>query len=338
MSSFPFRHVLILGGFGFLGRALIARLRARCPEIVITVVDESLSEEFAAAYNVHSLCHDLRGQLWALPKSEELWGADCVINLASYVGTKECADNLRTMGDNVQIALNAVALLQSMSGPRSPMPYFMHASSISVYGSQGLQVNADEKYAEIKPDTAYGCGKALQDQVIQYHLMKGTFRGTIVVPDALFGEGQPSSRFIPSAVRLLMEGQKVPVHGFLTDRRTGEFEGDSRRWLHVDDCANLLIDILCLPEEDARPRWHLAGDRAHTAEQVVDICHQAITGRRVMLSQIEKIVGERKFMCMNVACQEHFLGKIGDSGKQLLEYAKHLSREYGASPREPQWP
>jgi dTDP-glucose 4,6-dehydratase len=108
----------------------------------------------------------------------------------------------------------------------------------------------------------------------------------------MFGERQSAEKFVPLAIRAVLAGDEVPLHGrpvagssFQISSRPGVieplWEASSRCWLHARNFADALRWVLTdttpagFPQTDRPDRWHVAGDEKNVLEVAEAIAEAA---------------------------------------------------------------
>lgn len=148
-------RILVTGNLGYVGPAVIRRLRASRPDAVLVGID--------TGYFVHlgAPPPDPRGrvdvQYWAdvrRPPEGVLAGVDCVVHLAAISNDPIGAAFEEVTHEVNQKATASLARLARDNGVRS----FVLASSCSLYGSTGGE--ARDESSPLEPLTAYARSKA----------------------------------------------------------------------------------------------------------------------------------------------------------------------------------
>jgi UDP-glucose 4-epimerase len=138
--------------------------------------------------------------------------------------------------------------------------YFIQLSTVGVYGEKKV---AEETLA-LNPQTAYSTAKAMAEIIIKEHCKA---KSLILRLSNLYGPGQPKG-----LMAYLLRSYK-------TDRKL-EFEHSGnmvRSFLHVDDCAKIITDILAnqiIPEgifNIAGNDYYSVSDIIKQVEEIKDI-------------------------------------------------------------------
>ncbi len=110
----------------------------------------------------------------------------------------------------------------------------INISSDEVYGHLGLHDEPFTENSPVAPRSPYAASKAASDLIaLSYH---ETYGMDVIVTRCCnnYGPWQHSEKFIPTVIRSLMEGKKIPVYG------NGQ---NIREWIHVDDHNKSILEI-----------------------------------------------------------------------------------------------
>ena len=113
------------------------------------------------------------------------------------------------------------------------MPRFVHISTDEVYGDvpDGASVESDA----LAPSSPYAASKAAGDHLVQAWGRTYGLPWNIIRPSNCYGPHQYPEKLIPKAIRWMLLGRKVPIHG----------DGNQKRfWLNVEDCATAILTAL----------------------------------------------------------------------------------------------
>ena len=149
------RQVLVLGGAGYLGSVVVARLLQR--GLKVRVLDSFLfGENSLDEVRTHANCQLIRGDvrdIGAVVKAMK--GCDAVVHLAAIVGDPACEENKQLAIEVNRAATRMLADVARGCGVRR----FIFASSCGVYGASELcldesaAVNPLSIYAQTKVDS-----------------------------------------------------------------------------------------------------------------------------------------------------------------------------------------
>ena len=110
---------------------------------------------------------------------------------------------------------------------------FFQISTDEVYGSikEGFQIESNE----LNPSSPYAASKASADLVVRAFAHTYKLKTLIARCSNNYGPRQFTEKFIPTAIRHLLAGEKVPIYG----------NGSNvREWIYVTDTCEALIAIL----------------------------------------------------------------------------------------------
>jgi len=225
------QHILVIGGAGYIGSALIPKLlergyRVRLLDVLLygTEPIESVKDN----PNLEVVNADFRHVDKIV---EAMHGVDAVVHLGAIVGDPACA-----LDHNLTVEINLVAtrtIAEIAKG--SKVNRFVFASTCSVYGAN--DVILDEK-SVLNPVSLYARSKIASEQVLT-EMASDTFSPTLLRFGTIYGfSGR--SRF-DLVVNLLtaqaMFDKKITIMG-----------GDQwRPFLHVDDAALSIVKTLEAP-------------------------------------------------------------------------------------------
>ena len=286
------RNVLVIGGGGYIGSALVPRLLAEgCSVRILDVMMYGAAsiEEALRHSNCELVQADFR-HVDVLVKA--MRGIDEVVHLGGLVGDPACAVDEELTIDINLAATRAVAEVAKGAGVRK----FVFASTCSVYGASDEVL--DERSA-LNPVSLYARTKIASERLL-LKLTDDSFQPIIVRFGTIYGiSGRTRFDLVVNLLtaKAVLDGE-ITVHG-----------GDQwRPFLHVEDAARSVLMLLREPIGDTEAPFifNVGCNREnYTIEQVAKLIraqvpHASLThGRfdgdrrnyRVDFAKIERAIG-----------------------------------------------
>lgn len=246
------RRVLVIGGAGYIGSALLPKLlargyRVRLLDVFLFGIDPIA--KVAGHPNLEVICADFR-RVDSIVKAMK--GVDDVIHLGGLVGDQACAlDEELTVEINL-IATRTIAEVAKGSG----VSRFYFASTCSVYGANDQML---DEGSEPSPISLYAQTKLASEKVLM-QLADESFSPVIFRFGTVYGfSGR--TRF-DLVVNLLtakaVKEKKISIFG----------GGQWRPFLHVDDAALAFVKAIEAPSELSRGQIFNVGSNAQNYQLV----------------------------------------------------------------------
>ncbi len=239
MTASPYRHVVVVGGAGFIGGHLVGRLMERDDVERVTVFDNFSSGrrwhlEASATDPRLAVVEGEADDIAAL--SHAMAGATTVVHLASN------PDIARAMTDPTIDFDQGTALTHAVveGARRAGVGLVLYASGSGVYGDRG-ESEAHEDDGPLEPVSTYGASKLAGEALIasyahMFGLRGRAFRfGNVVGPRQTHGVGFDFVR------KLLTDPTRLEILGDGTQ---------SKSYVHVDD---VLDAVLLVGEHGSEP-------------------------------------------------------------------------------------
>ncbi|HHL39689.1 MAG TPA: dTDP-glucose 4,6-dehydratase [Deltaproteobacteria bacterium] len=265
------RKILVTGGAGFIGSNFIRMLRAKRPDVRVTVLDkltyagnpENLAELVESPgpggyrFVKGDICDEaLVDGLFA----EEDF--DRVVNFAA-----ESHVDRSILGPRAFVETNVTGTFTLLEAARRHWRsggegrLFVHISTDEVYGSlaAGERSNEDSPY---RPNSPYAASKAASDHLTRsYHRTYGL---PVVISHCSnnYGPYQFPEKLIPLMIINALQGRELPVYG---DGR------NVRDWLHVADHCEA-VELVCERGEAGRTYDIGSGREMENIELVRLLC------------------------------------------------------------------
>lgn len=261
MSDNKIWNVLVTGGAGYVGSALVPKLLAEGHKV--SVLDLNLyGDDIFDAYREHPRLRQVKGDLRdAAAVRDAVWGCDAVIHLAC-ISNDPSFELDATLGKSINYdAFRPLVRAAKAAGVRR----FIYASSSSVYG-----IKDDPEVTEdlpLEPLTDYSKFKAMCETELEEEREPGFVTCTIR-PATVCGYAK---RQRLDVVVNILTNQAVNVG------RIKVLGGSQKRPnIHIDDMADLYLFLLQQPDAKIDGEIFNAGYENHTLLQLADIIKRQV--------------------------------------------------------------
>lgn len=261
------RRVLVAGGSGFVGLAFVKHLLDVTDWDVVVIGRRPWDWDFwdARMERITSVrCN--------LATSTAHWLKITIGEVDAIVNFAASTDVQTTLKDPIWTHQNTVQSTQTLLEYARGLPnltHFVQISSGEVYGPITRGGPPTREHSRINPVTPYSAAKASQEALCAAYWHSYGVPVVITNTNHLFGEGQPSDRFIPTAVRKLIAGEPIPIIG--GRGVDGTWQSASRGWLHVQSHSEavkwLLDQPISLPNQAILPqKFNITGPELEVLE------------------------------------------------------------------------
>ena len=235
--------VLVTGGAGFIGHALIQHLLETTDYKIVSLdrldtagrldrLQEVISQDDEWKRRVRIVWHDLKAPL-SQHVIDKLGTVHYILHLAagSHV-TRSIQYPLEFVMDNVVGTCN---LLDYARLNCPDLKLFLYFSTDEVFGPapEGVVFKEDSRYNACNP---YAATKAGAEELCNSFC--NTYNIPLITTHTMnaYGPRQHSEKFIPLVVKRLLKGEKITIHS----NREGT-ESSSRRYLYSEDVASACL-------------------------------------------------------------------------------------------------
>ena len=271
MTSFSnqINSILITGGSGFIGSALVRKL-LRETNIKIYNLDklsyaslEKTYDQFRSPEQYQFLNVDLYNDI-ETKNAIKFSDPDLVFHLAaeSHVD-KSISSPKQFINSNVTGTFNLLQALllhwQSLSDSRKSLFRLLHVSTDEVFGSvqEGKFFTEQTRY---DPKSPYSASKAASDHLVR------SWNNTYGLPTIIshscnnFGPWQFPEKLIPVIIRQAISSKSIPLYG----------DGKNvRDWIYVEDNIDALVQVIL--KGKIGDSYCVGGGQLKTNEEIVEI-------------------------------------------------------------------
>lgn len=227
--------ILVTGGLGFIGSAFVRRWSMMNSEPLVVLDNLTYA---ANPRNVLPLRDTVAVHIGDIADPRDVrdllvkYKPRALINFAAESHVDNSINNSNPfLNSNVYGTVN---LLEQVKN-HSPHTRFMHISTDEVFGSLGPNDPPFNEKTPYAPRSPYSASKAASDHFVRAYAVTHGLKVNITNCSNNYGPYQHPEKFIPTVIRRMLAGDKIPVYG------NGM---NIRDWLHVDDHVDALISIL----------------------------------------------------------------------------------------------
>jgi dTDP-glucose 4,6-dehydratase len=265
-------NILVTGGAGFIGSALVRHLLAETSHRVVNIDKLTYSGSLLTLPGAerNPRYRFVKADICDREAVESVFGAeqpDAVVHLAAESHVDRSIDDpevfIRTnVTGTMQMLQTALAYFETLNGPRRETFRFLHVSTDEVFGSLGATGRFDET-TPYAPTSPYSASKAASDHLVRAWCRTYGLPTLITNCSNNYGPYQFPEKLIPLMILNARDGLRLPVYGRGTNVRD---------WLHVEDHVRALVSVL---QQGVIGRDYNIGGNAERSniEVVEQICH-----------------------------------------------------------------
>ena len=230
---------VVTGGCGFIGSYVMKELlKSKDDNLFIYNIDKmgvgSSEENIIEDERVQNHFLDISNdEHWRLNMANPLEfiskQVDYVIHLAAESHVDRSIDNPLSFVNS-----NLVGTAKILELVRKHKCRMVHVSTDEVYGHLGKDDPPFTEESPIAPRSPYSATKAGSDLLVQSYIETFNLNAAITRCCNNYGPRQGDEKLIPTVIRSIVSGNKIPVYG----------KGDNiREWIHAEDHAKAIIEV-----------------------------------------------------------------------------------------------
>ena len=271
--------VLVTGGTGFLGAALVPRLLTAGCRVTVVGPDPGWREPLRRA---------IREGVVELVQEPEWWRPEAARRVARRAAGTEQLVHLASAPDGPgeptatgtardAVAVDVAGALELLAALGDGLGHVVLGSSVAVYG-RAAATPVDESVRPTPDDPAAAARLALEDQ-LRIAAAAGGPEATVLRFTTLYGPVETAPWAVPTFIRAGLAGIPATIAGDGTELRD---------YLHVEDAARLVLRAVASPPavSPTGERFRLLNAGSGTAERTValaDRVRRAVAAQRGVL-------------------------------------------------------
>ena len=248
-SFFDHKKVLVTGGAGFIGGALIRRLLIESKTNVFNLdklsyasnlngINEILNKDLSIKKRYKFLKCDLSDKLKTNKIINEI-KPDLILHLAAESHVDKSIKNPSFFIESnilgtYNLLESSLGYWESLSGLKRESFKFLHVSTDEVFGSLDSKGRFNEE-SPYSPNSPYSASKASSDHLVQ--AWNKTYQLPTIITNCSnnYGPWQFPEKLIPLTIYKSLMNENIPIFG----------DGQNiRDWLHVEDHIDALLTII----------------------------------------------------------------------------------------------
>jgi UDP-glucose 4-epimerase len=243
--------VLIIGGFGFIGKHVLENI----PDThTVAVFSDPASAEqnqsFAKEHRLQVITGDITNPT-QITETFRAQNPDVTIHLAALTGLTKC-----NLDSSLAFSINVFGTYNVIMGCVAAKSKLVFISSREVYG-EGNPTGRTTEETELKPNNVYGTTKMLAEDLMHWAKSRYGLKYTILRLTNVYGPGGEQYN-IQAMIRSAKERGLVPLYG----------GNQLMNLVYVNDVATVIINCLTNPRTTDEV-FNVGSDEDMTVEAIV---------------------------------------------------------------------
>lgn len=260
------KKIFITGGAGFIGTALISRLKDN-NEIVVFDTFQRNALKYTEYYNHPNITKICGNVLDEKHLKESIKGSDIVIHMAAIAGIGTVIKSqTMTMKVNLMGTYNVLEAAMNLNIDR-----FVDFSTSEVYGSYAYKLNEGDTTSMGAVGEArwtYAISKLAGEHLAHSYHKEFGLPVVSIRPFNIYGPGQIGEGAVHAFITNAIENKDIVING----------DGDQiRSWCYIDDIVDAVL--ICLEKKEVVGEVFNIGNPKGTitilslAEKIIDMCN-----------------------------------------------------------------
>ncbi|MGV8059916.1 MAG: NAD-dependent epimerase/dehydratase family protein [Smithellaceae bacterium] len=201
LSIIKHKKVLLVGGTGFIGRHILARLLELGAEVTVMALFSPGEYEGELLNKCKIIKGDVTQPVNRKVISETNW--NIVINVGGFINQRQDAQSdIETFAGHLLHVRELVSILPNN------IERFVHAGSAVEYGDNPVPHREDMRE---RPLTPYAAAKVAATHYLQMLYRSNDFPAVILRPFYIYGPGQDKDKFLPWAIEQANLGRDITM-------------------------------------------------------------------------------------------------------------------------------